>query len=474
MAAPSHSHYDTVIIGAGMSGLAAGIRLALAGKRAVILEQHYAPGGLNGFYAIHGRKFDVGLHAVTNFTGPQDKHAPLSKLLRQLRIPREEWHLRPQNASCVCFPGETLRFGNGIELLESEVARAFPKRIDAFRKLHADLMAWNDADLSHAERPACAAIEERLGDPVLSDMLLCPLFYYGSARENDIDFNQLATLWKALYAEGFARPPEGVRTLIHSLLDKYRALGGERRMHCKVEKLVCAGNRVQKIILADGTELTADHVLSSAGLPETLALCGQTPPPETLSTLAYAETISVLNRKPAELGWDSTICFFNRAERFFYGRPDALVDEHSGVICFPNNYRYEPGDAAPQEGFLRITALANYERWKVLDEAGYLAGKQESFMRLQHSAARFLGEGALQKIAAHTICTDMFTPLTVERFTGHTHGAVYGSPVKSREGRTSFENLYLCGTDQGFLGIVGALLSGISIANRYLVLPSGS
>jgi hypothetical protein len=31
------------------------------------------------------------------------------------------------------------------------------------------------------------------------------------------------------------------------------------------------------------------------------------------------------------------------------------------------------------------------------------------------------------------------------------------------------ENLYLCGTDQGFLGITGAMLSGISIANMYLL-----
>lgn len=457
-----------------MSGLAAGIRLALAGKRVVILEQHYASGGLNGFYAIGGRKFDVGLHAVTNFAGPAQKSAPLSKLLRQLRIGRDEWKLRPQNESCVAFPGETLRFGNGIELLESEVARAFPKRIDAFRRLHADLMAWDDSNLDSAERPARAAIEERLGDRVLSDMLLCPLFYYGSARENDIDFNQLATLWKALYAEGFARPPEGVRTLIRSLLDKYRALGGERRMRCKVEQLVCAHGRVQKIVLADGTELTSDFVLSSAGLPETAELCGEAPTAQTLSPLAYAETISVLNRQPAELGWPRTICFFNQAERFYYGRPDSLVDTASGVICFPNNYRYEPEDAAPAEGWLRITALADYDRWKSLGEADYLAAKQASFMRLQHAAARFLGEGALQKIAAHTVATDMFTPLTVERYTGHKRGAVYGSPVKSRDGKTAFENLYLCGTDQGFLGIVGALLSGISIANRYLVLPSAS
>ena len=60
--------YDTVIIGAGMSGLAAGIRLAHYDRRVCILERHYTIGGLNSFYRLAGRDFDVGLHAVTNFT----------------------------------------------------------------------------------------------------------------------------------------------------------------------------------------------------------------------------------------------------------------------------------------------------------------------------------------------------------------------------------------------------------------------
>ncbi|MFO8027777.1 MAG: FAD-binding protein, partial [Opitutales bacterium] len=40
-------HFESVIIGAGMAGLAAGIRLALAGKKVIILERHNASGGLN-------------------------------------------------------------------------------------------------------------------------------------------------------------------------------------------------------------------------------------------------------------------------------------------------------------------------------------------------------------------------------------------------------------------------------------------
>ena len=52
--------WDVVVIGAGMSGLGAGLRLALAGKKVLIVEQHNAIGGLNSFYLKDGIKYDVG------------------------------------------------------------------------------------------------------------------------------------------------------------------------------------------------------------------------------------------------------------------------------------------------------------------------------------------------------------------------------------------------------------------------------
>ena len=61
----------------------------------------------------------------------------------------------------------------------------------------------------------------------------------------------------------------------------------------------------------------------------------------------------------------------------------------------------------------------------------------------------------------------MFTPKTIEHYTSHLGGAVYGSPHKAKNGRSPYPNLFICGTDQGMLGIVGALLSGISIANQF-------
>src|SRR3990172_6069083 len=104
--------YDTIIIGAGMSGLAAGIRLAHFGRRVCILERHTTIGGLNSFYRLRGRNYDVGLHAVTNYAPPGTRTGPLAKLLKQLRLRWEDFALCPQLGSAVAFPARRLRFTN--------------------------------------------------------------------------------------------------------------------------------------------------------------------------------------------------------------------------------------------------------------------------------------------------------------------------------------------------------------------------
>ena len=43
------------------------------------------------------------------------------------------------------------------------------------------------------------------------------------------------------------------------------------------------------------------------------------------------------------------------------------------------------------------------------------------------------------------------------------------STVKVKDGRTNYDNLFLAGTDQGFLGIVGSMLSGVTIINQHIL-----
>ncbi len=476
----SASHYDVAIIGAGMSGLAAGIRLAHFGRRVCIFERHNTVGGLNSFYSIAGRKFDVGLHAMTNYVRPGVKGTPLGKLLRQLRIERDEFALCEQKQSRVAFGarGEvSLRFTNDFAVLEAEVARCFPAQIDGFRRLVGRIKAFDDVSLDARPVSAREIVRECITDPLLEDMLFCPLMYYGSATEHDMEFGQFVIMFKALFLEGFARPFDGVRVIVRVLLEKYRQAGGERRMKCGVQRIIPREGRAQALILDTGEEITADHVISSIGAPETEKLLdgGRRPPggghPEAknVGRLSFIETIAILNRQPAELGWGSdTIVFFNDSSRFDYARPQAQVDPRSGVICIPNNFDYGVGRVLP-EGIFRVTCLADYDRWAHLPEEAYQADKNRWFTEVQRSARRFLPAVDDLALAAATVTTDMFTPRTITKFTGHLNGAIYGSPVKNRQGRTALANLYLCGTDQGFLGIVGAMLSGISMANYHIL-----
>ncbi|WP_052361984.1 FAD-dependent oxidoreductase, partial [Geminisphaera colitermitum] len=421
-AVSASTHYDTVIIGAGMAGLAAGIRLAHFDRRVCIFERHNAVGGLNGFYSIAGRKYDVGLHAMTNYVPPGTKGTPLGKLLRQLRIDRDEFGLCPQKRSRIAFGGGTgrggggggisLTFTNDFAVFESEVAQKFPAQIDGFRRLVGVVRSYDDVSLGAKPESAREIVRRHITDPLLEDMLFCPVMYYGSAQERDMEFGQFVIMFKALFFEGFARPFDGVRVILRVLTEKYRAAGGERRMRCGVRRIIARNGRAAALVLDDGQEITATHIISTIGARETeqLVLQGAAvsrPPDEAqraspsamrrsaasggLETaaplhpagrLSYCETITVLDRQPAALGWgDDTIVFFNEGERFAYERPASgqLVDTRSGVICFPNNFEFgvDPATGAARqlaEGWLRCTCLANHEAWASL-AAGDPAGR---------------------------------------------------------------------------------------------------
>jgi phytoene dehydrogenase-like protein len=464
----SGAEYDVAIIGAGLSGLAAGIRLAHFGRKVCIFERHNAVGGLNGFYSLGGRKYDVGLHAMTNFVAPGVKGTPLGKILRQLRIDRDELQLSPQKGSRVAFgpAGErVLHFTNDFRVLEADVADRFPAQAAGFARVAAfarDAALSGDGDKASARE----FLRAHLSDPVLEDMILCPLMFYGSAREDDMDLGQFAIMFRALYLEGFARPFDGVRVIMRVLLEKYRQAGGERRMKCGVSRIIRDGARATALVLDSGEEIRAGQVLSSIGTVETGRLVGE--PAADGPRLGYVETISVLSRQPADLGWDDTIVFFNDSDRFAYRDPRGQVDTRSGIICFPNNFEYGGGRRLA-EGFLRVTCLAGYDAWAGLAPEAYQADKAAWFPRIQQCAMRFLPPIGPADLERATVATDMFTPTTVEHYTGHHRGAIYGSPVKNPGARTALSNVFVCGTDQGMLGIVGSMLSGISVANQHIL-----
>ena len=458
--------YDAVIIGAGMSGLAAAMRLAMFDKRVLVLERHAVWGGLNSFYSLGGRRFDVGLHALTNYVPPRTRNAPLTKLLRQLRIRHEELRLGEQQLSEILFPGLRLTFTNTFEHFEDQVVSAFPAERDRFAELVRAVREHVVAEDGIREESGRAKLREYLRDPLLIEALCLPCCYYGSAQEDDIEWQQFVVLFKSLFLEGLARPEGGIRTMINLLIKRYRALGGEIRTRAGVREVLVDGGAARGVVLDDGTEIEADCVFSSAGWVETMGLVPGSPsvPADEVGTLTFLESISVLDRMPATLGHEAATSFYSTQERFDYRPPSELVDVRSGVVSSPNNF---DAQAPPEEGMMRLTVLADLERFVRFAEPEYRAAKLEAADQAIAAATTFFPDWR-----PHTVFRDVFTPRTIRYFTGHTNAAVYGSPKKRLTGETGIEGLFLCGTDQGYLGVIGAMVSGVAMANRHALVAA--
>lgn len=457
----SAESYDAIVIGAGMSGLAAAIRLAQFDQRVLVLERHALPGGLNSYYKQGGRRLDTGLHALTNFARKGERDAPLTKILRQLRIGYEELALGEQSHSRITLAGRTLRFSNDPGLLEAEITREFPADAQAFARL---LRTVREAD---PFRPATSFVSTRkelagLGlSPELCEVLLLPLLTYGSSIPEDLEWNDFVILFRSVFLEGFARPEGGIKRLLDLLVARLQERGGELRRNCEVTAIQSSSGTLSGVRLGDGSELRARFVFSSAGRVETarLAGLGSTVPERGWVTLF--EALWILKRPCRELGMDQTVHFLCSQPLVPWRPPAGLIEPSIGIFCASDNYATS---TTPSEGLLRATAIANHDRWCELDAESYAQAKQRC---MDHLAAMAAGLGLDPR--THMLDSDSFTPRTIRHYTAHEAGAVYGSPVKSRDGSTPIQGLVLIGNDQGLVGITGALLSGITMANLHVL-----
>lgn len=453
-----------IVIGGGLSGLAAAIRLARFIPDVLLLEQHTRLGGLNSYYYRNKTLFETGLHAITNYAEKGDKRAPLNRLLRQLKLGRSTFDFQQQKSSEIIFKDlAALRFSNDFELLRSEIADTFPDSLAGFDKLCSFLDTF-DPFQPGPFRSAKSFLGERIRDQLLVDMLLCPLMFYGSSVENDMDLSQFAIMFQAIFREGFFRPGGTIKDFLHTLSDHLTALGGTIRKGAKVGRIIHRGKTVSGVELTSGEVIECDHILSTIGSFETQEIIGQHEPEEKGHRLGFIESIFQL---PAtcldQLPRDRTVIFFSDSADFCYQQPEQHVDFTSGVICMPYNFQnVEIG----KHFEVRSTHLASWQKWLQTRQDMSRYEEQKRAVRA-HSLAVI--EQYVGSFGEHVIFEDTFTPITIERYTSKKHGAIYGSPAKIKDGDIGFTNLFLAGTDQGFLGIVGSMLSGVSIVNQHIL-----
>ena len=356
--------YDVIIIGAGLSGLAAGIRLSQYGKRVRIVDRQRFAGGMNSYYHRGGRCYDIGLHAMTNLANPNDHAAPLNTLLRQLRIRREELELCPQKRSCVKFPEKTLWFDNDFETLRGSVNENFPRSTDGFDRLAAMIREDDCFNPELGYLSARKVLEDVVPDASLREMLLCPVMFYGSCWVGDMDFHQFCIVFRSIFFEGLCRPAYGMERFIAAFTRRLAENGVELSLGTSVQAIRMKDGLASSVLLDNGEELPARNVLSCAGHPETMSLLPSQPlEPPRHGALAYTETHFDLDATAESCGMAESIQFINNRPGFRYESPkDGSTDMESYLLCAPENFHgIHETDGRP---FVRMSHLASYNFWK--------------------------------------------------------------------------------------------------------------
>lgn len=218
--------YDVAIIGAGISGLAAGVLLARAGRRVLVVDPDDTPGGILAPHQQDQVRFASGPVITRGF----EPGGPLRALHAAIGLP-----IAPHSSSLsyqVVLPDHRITIFSDHAATLEEFRREYPGEIDQIGRLFRDLQTMTEksarsriyAALQRRRRAGRFLDAYRFSPGLKACLNMQSLFFFGQQADS-ITLADLATLV-------VAPPtllPRGFHGLAVQLRDAMTAVGGEFR-----------------------------------------------------------------------------------------------------------------------------------------------------------------------------------------------------------------------------------------------------
>jgi len=283
---------DAVVIGSGMGGLACAAYLARAGKRVLVLEQHYITGGCTHAFEEHGVEFDTGLHYIGNpqgmkklldpiITGPEIHFAQMGTkqdgyVYDEVIFGDEKPFCFPSGKEAVIqalidrFPDEAVAIRTYINLCETVsnsmriwyVAKILPRWITAVfgRFLFAKY-------LGYAKMNAPQVIDTLTSNVELKRILLTQFVDAGGPPE-DVSFAIQAAISNHYFAGGYY-PVGGSLVFSRGMIPTIERSGGRVLVRAPVEKILFDNNGHANGVRVNEMDIHAPIVVSACGYENT-------------------------------------------------------------------------------------------------------------------------------------------------------------------------------------------------------------
>lgn len=301
-----------VIVGAGLGGLSAALRLAGAGRKVTIVEREAVPGGRNGLLQKDGYAFDTGPTVLTMPDLIEDALGcvgeklsdwldltPLSPLYRafyadgsQLDVHADPAQMREEIAR-VISPAEADGFARYVdfvsELYRLEMKDFIDRNFDS--PLH--LLTPNLARLVALGgfRHLAPKVREYLKDPRTERVYSFQAMYAGLSPQQALAIYAVIAYMDSV--NGVFFPKGGMHAVPRALAGAAQKHGVEIRYSTSVARVEHSAGRATAVITADGERIPCDVVVLNPDLPVAWRdLLGRTPP--SVRRLSYSPSCAVL------------------------------------------------------------------------------------------------------------------------------------------------------------------------------------
>jgi all-trans-retinol 13,14-reductase len=505
MNAATVTDMDAIVIGSGIGGLACACALTRIGYRVLVLERHFAAGGLTQTFSRDGYNWAVGLHYLGDMgegdaarqivdwlSGGAIRFAPTGPVYDTVHLPDgfEFQFARPQAALVAELKERFPAAGAQIDVFFAALAEAehAGRTIYAQRAMPALLgrvfRFWHGAEIAKWwGRTTEEVLNELIDDPRLRAVLAAQRGDYGpDPRESS--FGMHAVVMRH-YMKGAYFPIGGADTFAANLAPVIENGGGRVRTRAPVVDILIERGAVAGVRLKNGEELRCPLVFSDIGARNTVLQLL----PAALRDSEWACEIASLRPSACHIGMylgfegDIRARGATSSNHWFYETleiADGLwrdpADEAPPpalYVTFPT--LKQPMTKSPPE--LKHTAeLVTFTDWEVFNrwENTKLGQRPQDYRDLKlkitaHLRAQFARH--FPALAPLIVQMELSTPLSNVAFTAAEHGGVYGLEASPRRflstslnARTPIAGLYLAGQDVGSTGITGAMMGGLMAA----------
>ena len=480
--------------------------LARAGRKVLVVEQHYLPGGWTHSFALGGHRFSPGVHYV----GDLQPGGGLRNLYEGLGMGAdlEFCELNPDGLDHFLIAGERIDQPRGLDHWKQRLAARFPHEREGIDR-YFGILGRISEDLKHVEEllrfPAVLTIPFRtpsllrwgfrtqgalldacVSDPMAKAVLSAQSGNHGlSPGRVSLPIHAAMT---AHYHNGAFYPRGGAKRIPQAYIKELRRHGGAIRTRCRVVRILVEHGRAAGVEIEGGERIRADHVVCNADPGQTYGkLLGEDHCREQVRKVERMEYSVSLCSLFAATDLDLRALGFDSGNYWWYGTTDigGIYDRAARLLPGPEldmlflsiptlkdpGHRRDGTHSLEMFTFLPHRPFARFGGGRPGEHgAAYDAQKRDLGDRMVAAAER-----VIPGLRRHLTFCEVGSPLTNDFYCETFRGAAYGTaktPLQlgpfSFDQQSPVEGLVLCGASTISHGVAGASMSGLVAAQRVL------